>query len=138
MTLVLDASVVISALVDSTPESIWAGYLIETETLACPQIVIPEVANVLRRLESAGLITTFKASEALKALIRLNVELHPFIPFASRIWSLRNNITCYDACYVALAEHLNCPLATFDGRLARAPGVRCEFVFPPARLDDYC
>ncbi len=51
---------------------------------------------------------------------------------AGRIWELRNNITIYDAWYVALAEALDARLATLDVRLARAPGVRCPFVTPPA------
>ena len=136
MTVVLDASVVISALVDSTPEGRWAASLMETESLACPHIVMPEVANVLRRLEVAGIISASNATEGLNTLTRLNVELYPFIPFARQIWSLRHNMTCYDAFYVAVAEFLDCPLATFDGRLARAAQSRCKLIFPPALPDN--
>jgi predicted nucleic acid-binding protein len=42
-----------------------------------------------------------------------------------RIWELRDNVSAYDAGYVALAEALGCGLLTADGRLAGAPGVRC-------------
>ena len=59
------------------------------------------------------------------------IVLFPFAPFAARIWALRNNLTCYDAWYVALAEALDCPLVTLDGRLARAAGPECRIVVPP-------
>lgn len=116
---------------DSSAEGDWASALVETEPLACPQIVITEAANVLRRLEHAGIILTSRATDGLNALLRLNISLYPFIPYAQRTWELRHNVTCYDASYVALAESLNCPPATFDGRLARAAGIRWEIVLPP-------
>lgn len=104
MTVVLDASVVIWALVDPTTEGEWALALMETEALACPQIVITEAANVPRRLEHAGIISTSKATDSLSALVQLNVSLYSFIPYAQRIRALRYNTTCNDASYVALAE----------------------------------
>ncbi len=58
------------------------------------------------------------------------MELFPFAPFADRIWALRENLTSYDAWYVALAEALECPLATLDRRLSRAAGLRCEVLAP--------
>ena len=45
---------------------------------------------------------------------------------APRVWELRDNLSAYDASYVALAEALQIPLVTTDARLARAPGIRCE------------
>jgi len=39
---------------------------------------------------------------------------------------LRENLSAYDAAYVALAEALDAPLLTLDERLARAPGVRAR------------
>jgi predicted nucleic acid-binding protein len=70
------------------------------------------------------------AGDALGRLVELNVELHPFEPFAARVWELRETVTAYDAWYVALAEALDVPLATVDTKLARAPGPRCSFVLP--------
>ncbi len=61
-------------------------------------------------------------------LVDLRVELFPYAPFASRIWELRENVTCCDAWYVAVAEALGSPLATLDARLAKASGPRCRFI----------
>lgn len=65
-------------------------------------------------------------------LTDLPVMLHPYPPFASRVWELRNNVSAYDAWYVALAESLEAPLVTLDRRLMRATGPRCAFSVPPA------
>jgi predicted nucleic acid-binding protein len=70
-------------------------------------------------------------------LLDLGVELFPYEPFAQRIWDLRATVTPYDGWYVALAEHLDAPLATLDRRLGRAPGPTCAFLTPllPADAD---
>jgi predicted nucleic acid-binding protein len=59
------------------------------------------------------------------------MELFPFAPFAERVWALRENLTSYDAWYVALAEALDCPLATLDRKLSRAGRPICEIIAPP-------
>jgi predicted nucleic acid-binding protein len=64
--------------------------------------------------------------------MELDVELHAFEPFSQRVWELRHNVTSYDGWYVALAEALNLPLATLDGRLAKADGPKCRFLTPEA------
>ena len=74
--------------------------------------------------------TLIDASSAHRDLMRLDLELFPFAPFAARIWALRRNLTSYDAWYVALAEALACPLATLDMKLSRASGTQCDFVTP--------
>ena len=38
-----------------------------------------------------------------------------------RIWALKENLTAYDAVYVALAEVLHATLLTTDRRMAAAP-----------------
>ena len=63
--------------------------------------------------------------------MRLDLELFPFGPFADRVWDLRDNLTSYDAWYVALAEAVGCALATLDKRLVRATGPTCQFIAPP-------
>lgn len=130
MTTVIDASALVSALVDSGSEGRWAVSLIAREGLAGPELLPAEVCNALRRLELSGRLSTAEATLACGDLLRLNIELFPFSPFAQRIWELRDNVTSYDAWYVALAEALGCPLATLDKRLTGARGVRCQFVGP--------
>ena len=98
--------------------------------LVAPELVLVETTNVLRRLERTRDISTVEASSAQRDLLRLELELFPYAPFAERIWELRNNLTSYDAWYVTLAEALDCPLATLDGKLSRAGEARCEFLIP--------
>jgi predicted nucleic acid-binding protein len=128
VTLVIDASMVVAALIDSGPDGRWAETLLTSDSLAGPHMLTAEAANILRRSALAGAISAEQASLAHADLLDLRVELFPYAPFASRIWELRGNVTCYDAWYVSVAEALNAPLATLDGRLSKAPGPRCRFV----------
>jgi predicted nucleic acid-binding protein len=127
MTLVADATVVVSALIDSGPEGAWATEQLARGPLAAPHHMPVEVANVLRRTVLRGEVPGSVAALALQDLLDMRFELFPFAPFARRAWELRDNITPYDAWYVALAESLNASLATLDDRLSRAPGCRCAF-----------
>jgi len=127
---VVDASVITAALIDSGANGQWAETVIGGDSLIAPDLVLVETANVLRRLERTRDITTHEATAAHYDLARLDLELFPYIPFADRIWALRNNLTCYDAWYVALAEASGYPLATLDRRLTRAGGVACRFLLP--------
>ncbi len=131
MTTVIDASVLVAALVDSGQEGRWAEAALAQGRLAGPELVLVEASNILRRLERGGEITRVEATSAHRDLVRLDVELFPFAPFAERIWALRGNLTSYDAWYVALAEALDCPLVTLDRRLGRARGPSCELIVPP-------
>ena len=128
MNLVVDASVMVAALVDFRDDGIWARAEIANGGLAGPEYVLVETANVLRRYELSRRISHAEAAAAFRELLRYEIELHPF---ATRVWELRTTLTCYDAWYVALAEALNCPLVTLDRRLSRASGPNCEFVAPP-------
>jgi predicted nucleic acid-binding protein len=56
---------------------------------------------------------------------------YPAVSLAERVWHLRQNLSAYDATYVALAEHLSCGLLTADGRLSRAPGIGCPVTVIP-------
>ncbi len=128
MTLVVDASMVVAALVDSGTDGRWAEALLASGPLAAPHLLMVEAANILRRSAASGAISAEQASMAHADLLDLRVELFPYAPFAARIWELRENVTCYDAWYVAVAETFDAPLATLDGRLANAPGPRCRFM----------
>lgn len=131
MTLVADASFVVSALVDSGDTGTWAESVLVAEPLSAPHLMPAGAANILRRAAAAGEITADVASMAHADLLDLQVELFPYPPFAERAWELRKNVTSYDAWYVALAEFLDAKVATLDLRLTRASGPRCGFVTPP-------
>lgn len=134
MTLVVDASVVVAALVDTGPDGTWAEGLLLGDDLVGPCLLPCEVANILRRADLAGEISREAASLAHADLVALRIGLFPYEPFATRIWELRSNLTTYDAWYVALAEMLPAKLATLDSRLVRAPGPRCRFIGPGTPL----
>jgi predicted nucleic acid-binding protein len=134
MTLVVDASAVVAALVDTGPAGTWAEGLL-TSTLVAPELLHAEVANVLRRAAGDGEITDDVASLAHADLVDLRIELVPYEPVAARVWELRHNLTAYDAWYVAVAELIDAPLATLDERLAAAPGPRCAFQTPTDAAD---
>lgn len=131
MTLVVDASVIAAALLDAGPVGAWAEGLLGAGSLAAPHLMPAEAANVLRRAALAGDVPAGAASLAHQDLVQLRIQLYPYTVCASRTWELRGNVTVDDACYVALAELLDAPLATLDIRLSRAAGPRCAFVLPP-------
>jgi len=129
--LVVDAAFVVAALVDGGPDGTWADALLTTDHLAAPHLLLVEVANILRRAVLSEDLSADAASMAHADLLALRVDLFPYGPFASRVWELRDNVTAYDAWYVALAESLDARLATLDLRLSRATGPRCPFETPP-------
>lgn len=132
MTLVIDASVVVAALIDDGPHGRWAESMLAAGPLAAPHLMPVEAANILRRACRAGTLSADSAQLAHADLLRLRVVLFSYEPVAERVWDLRHAVTTYDGCYVALAEALDAPLATIDLRLSRAPGPRCVFRTPPA------
>lgn len=133
MTLVVDASLVVAALVDDGRDGRWAESMLMAEPLAAPHLMPVEVAGILRKAVLNGDISPDVAALAHADLLMLPVEFFPYEAVAPRVWELRENLTAYDAWYVALAEALASPLGTLDRKLSRAPGVRCTFQLPPAR-----
>lgn len=136
MTVVVDASVVVAALVDAGPVGRWAEQLLADEPLIAPHLLLVEVAAVLRRAAARGDISDDVAAMAHGDLVDLRVELFPYGPFAERVWQLRPNVTTYDAWYVALAESMVVSLATLDTRLTSAPGPTCTFLTVTGRADE--
>lgn len=134
MTIVVDASVLVAALVGDTGNGKagpWALSLLASEPLAAPHLMAAETANILRRGQLAENISSEVASLAHADLRSLAIDWFPYMPFADRVWELRQNVTSYDAWYVALAEELEAPLATLDRKLERASGPTCAFLLPP-------
>lgn len=130
MTLVVDASTVVAALVDTGPDGRWAEQLIFSDDLAAPHLMRVEAANILRRSAARDQITDETASAAHSDLLDLSVALYRYEPFSDRIWQLRHTLTAHDAWYVAIAEQLQAPLVTLDQRLDRAAGPRCAVITP--------
>ena len=96
------------------------------ETLHAPHLLSVEVAQVLRRLAASGSLSARRAREAVDDLVALDMARYDHEPFLARMWELRDNLTAYDASYVALAEALDATLVTLDERLANAPGHRAQ------------
>jgi predicted nucleic acid-binding protein len=130
VSVVVDASVLIAALVDTGSNGTWAEEVLVGGGLHAPELARVEATNILRRLERAKAITPPEANAAHEDLMQLSVVLFDFDPFAERVWELRHAMTSYDAWYVAVAEALRLPLATLDERLSKAKGVTCDFLTP--------
>jgi predicted nucleic acid-binding protein len=124
---VVDASAVLEVLLRTT-----VGARLERRLLArrgslhAPHLIDVEVAQVLRRYESAGVLTLDRGEEAVADLAAFPLERYPHDVLLPRIWELRRNVTAYDAAYLALAEALRASFVTCDGRLAAAPGHRVK------------
>jgi predicted nucleic acid-binding protein len=131
VTLVVDASTVVAALIDRGSDGEWARARLVSDDLAAPHLMPVEAANILSGAVLRGLISPEIATLAHSDLTAIRASLHPYHPHRDRIWELRHNLTSYDAWYVALAEAIAADLATLDRRLSRAPGLRCGFATPP-------
>ncbi len=99
---------------------------LERERLVAPALIDLEVASAWRGQVRAGRMSARRAEAAFFDLAALPLERTPHGPLMGRIWELRDNLTVYDASYVALAELLDTLLLTGDARIARAPGMQCE------------
>lgn len=130
MTVIVDACTAVSALVDTGDEGQWAASVLARDDLVAPHLLPVEIAAALRGLVMSLRITPGLGSTAVEDAVMWNIELYPFDGLHRRVWELRDNLTSYDAWYVALAELLDAPLATLDRRLAAASGPRCEFLVP--------
>ena len=130
MTVVADSSALVASVADYGSDGRWVEDIFAKENLVGPELALAEATNILRRMEISGRISRADAASAYDNLLEIEIELHPFAPYAERIWELRNNLTIYDAWYVALAESLGCSLVTLDRRLSRAPGPNCPILCP--------
>ncbi len=124
--IVVDASVLAPALADDGADGDRVRERLRGERLTAPELVDLEVVSTFRRAARAGRLDNRRSSQALTDLAALPLRRVPHLPLLSRIWDLRDNLTAYDAAYVALAEALEALLLTADGPLGRASGVRCE------------
>ncbi|MGH2871488.1 MAG: type II toxin-antitoxin system VapC family toxin [Solirubrobacteraceae bacterium] len=127
---VCDASALVALLLDAGHDGQWVTAALDQAELMAPTLVGFETANIIRRQEIAGLISSDQAAQAHADLLELAIEHWPHDLLAHRAWELRHNLSIYDASYVALAEMINAPLITLDSRIAKAPGVRCPVSTP--------
>lgn len=126
--IVVDASAALAALLNDGA----ARRTIAAEQIHVPHLIDPEIASGLRRRVAARQMDPDAAWSALNTWRRLGMTRYPVFSILDRVWQLRDNLSAYDASYVALAELLDCILLTADGRLGRAPGIRCPVtVVPP-------
>jgi len=123
--IVVDASVLTTALADDTQDGARARARLSGEALAAPQLIDLEVTSVLRRLTRTGRLPGQRAAEALEDLVALPIDRAAHTPLLDRCWQLRDDVSAHDAAHVALAELLDVRLLTGDQRLARAAGPRC-------------
>ena len=125
--IVVDASAVIEVLLSTSDGSrVAERFFAEGETLHAPHLLDVEIAQVLRRYSLAGAFGPERGAEALEDLADFPIARYPHQPFMFRVWELRNNVTAYDAAYLALAEALAAPLVTRDAKLASASGHRAH------------
>ncbi len=94
------------------------------ETLHVPYVFDAEVLQTLRRWALKHELTLERGREALDDFVALEVTRYPHLPLVERIWALRENLSAFDAAYVALAEALAAPVVTADSALARTSGHR--------------
>ena len=92
------------------------------DELHAPHLIDVEVTQGLRRLVRAREVSPDRAAEAIADLVDLDLHRHAHVDLLTRTWKLRDNITAYDAVYVALAEALGATVVTCDAPLGKAPG----------------
>ena len=124
--IVVDASIIVTGLADDGPDGDRVRERLRGERLVAPHVIDLEVASAWRRLASAGQLDHRRVTLALADLDSLRLERAPHGLLLGRCWELRDNLTIYDAAYVALAELAEATLLTGDARLASAPGINCD------------
>ena len=131
--IVLDASALVELVAGTATGRIVATRIADaTIGLHVPHLADVEVTQALRRYVRDGDLAVADAEAALDTLRTLDLQRHAHEPLLPRVWELRDNLSAYDAVYVALAEALDGVLITCDGPLTRAPGVsaRIELIKP--------
>jgi predicted nucleic acid-binding protein len=125
--IVIDASVLANVIGDDGDDGdVARSEFRSADDVAAPDLVDVETVAVLRKRWIAGSITARRFASAITDLESIAIVRYPTLPLMRRAYELRDNVTAYDAAYVALAETLECELLTGDGRLGDAPGPECS------------
>jgi predicted nucleic acid-binding protein len=122
----VDTSAVLASLVARRPNAALGARLASDGDLHAPHLIDVELVHALRRLVHRGELAGDRAQAARRDFGDLPIVRYPHVALVDRMWELRDNLTAYDAAFVALSEALGVPLVTTDARLARAPGHRAE------------
>ena len=122
MPVVIDASALVELLVQAERAPAVAQAVGDTQMVA-PDVINPEVLWALWRRERRGILQPDRASQAVEDLLDAPLRRFPTLELVATAWTMRANVTSYDACYVALARELNCALVTADRKLSRAPNL---------------
>jgi len=93
-----------------------------SDDLHAPHLVDVEITHALRRLVRMGELSASRAAEAIADLVDFDLHRYPHVDLLDRAWTLRVNLTAYDAMYVTLSEALDAPLVTCDAPLSATPG----------------
>ena len=130
MTTVADASAVLALITDEAIDELLRKRLLHRQ-LHAPALIDAEVLSGIRRSVQGGKTTFAQALNMLNDFANLRIIRHPARQYWRRVIELRNNLSAYDALYVALAERLRMPLLTKDARTGRAPGHEADVhVYP--------
>lgn len=125
--IVVDASVLTNAFTDDGPVGAAArAQLARDPHWAAPEHLLVESFSAVRGRWLGRRIGDARALDALEGVRSAAVDLISVRPLFDRMWELRDNVSGYDAAYVALAEAYECPLVTADVRVERVPHLRCE------------
>lgn len=125
---VIDASVVTAFYAADDPRrDAVVTRLAVGDALFAPAHLDAEVVSALRGMAQRSPALRAVVPTALRHLSGFPIRRMPLAPLLQRMWQLRENITPYDAAYIALAERLEGPLVTSDSKLAGSSGPRCAF-----------
>ncbi|MBV8681757.1 MAG: type II toxin-antitoxin system VapC family toxin [Caulobacteraceae bacterium] len=124
--IVADASALVEALLGSRGGLVTARLFAANEVVLAPHLIDLETTQAIRRILAGGGMDAWRAAQAIADLQQCPLVRHDHTVLLPRIWALRDNLTAYDATYVAIAEAYEAPLVTCDGKLAASPGHRAR------------
>lgn len=120
--MVIDTSALLEVLVSDTADPELVRRVAHAAELHAPHLIDVELLSALRGLVRGGKLSPDRATDVRQEALSMKLIRYPLAGIADRIWALRDAMTCYDACYIALAESLDFPLVTTDARLGRSTG----------------
>lgn len=122
MRYVVDASIAVEYLL-RTAVGQQATPLLQDTILLAPELLDVEVLSVLRRAVLRHGLEEQRALLALTDLVAWPLDRIPHKELVTEAWRLRQNLSAYDAFYVAVARLYEATLLTADGPLSRAPNI---------------